>query len=179
MGTFPSEVQKRIIDHRGRPLVVVAGPGTGKTATIVARMTALISEDSKRTVSFLTFTRASSSDTRSKVEDAVGKKHSEDGAGLDLPRVTTLHGFAKSLVHRYAKTLGISESFAVPDVWEANLVVQEAIEDLEIDFAPGELLVAITCYRSPHIGRTHLRSQKHNVTMFFRRLTGYCVSTMR
>ena len=148
MGTFPSKVQKRIIDHRGRPLVVVAGPGTGKTATIVARMTGLIAEDPKRTVSFLTFTRASSGDTRSKVEDAVGKKASEEESGLDLPRVTTLHGFAKSLVHRYAKTLGISESFSIPDVWEANMVVEEAIEDLEIDIAADELLPAITCYRS-------------------------------
>jgi superfamily I DNA/RNA helicase len=39
---FPTEDQTRVINHRGRPLVVVAGPGTGKTRTLVERMIELL-----------------------------------------------------------------------------------------------------------------------------------------
>ena len=71
---FHSPEQRKVIEFTGRRLVIVAGPGTGKTSTIVARMIRLLEENPERVVSFLTFTRASSRDTESKVKEAVGKE---------------------------------------------------------------------------------------------------------
>ena len=68
---FPSEEQRYVIEHRGKPLIVVAGPGTGKTKTIVERMIRLLNEDSSRDISFVTFTRTSRSDTSKKLASEI------------------------------------------------------------------------------------------------------------
>ena len=65
---FPTEQQTKVINHTGKPLVVVAAPGTGKTSTIVARMIKLLKENPNREVSFITFTRTSRRDTDKKVK---------------------------------------------------------------------------------------------------------------
>lgn len=147
MTAFPSEDQQEIIAHRGRPLVVVAGPGTGKTATIVARMIGILLEDPSRVVSFFTFTRASRSDTDKKLKKALGKK-SVGGSPLDLPRVSTLHTFAKSLVHRYAGSLGLQDDFSVLDKRETDLIVSEVIEDLALTLGIGQLKKDLSYYRA-------------------------------
>ena len=103
--SFPNEEQRRVIEHNGRPLVVVAGPGTGKTSTIVARMERLLKENPNREVSFITFTRSSRRDTERKFKDTVGKQALTE-AQFVFPRVSTLHTYAKSIVHKYAKTVG-------------------------------------------------------------------------
>jgi len=51
--SFPDDEQERVINHAGKPMVVVAAPGTGKTSTIVARMIKLLKEDPNREVSLL------------------------------------------------------------------------------------------------------------------------------
>ena len=149
MGSFPSEKQRRVIEHSGRPLVVVAGPGTGKTATIVQRMIRLLGEDPNRTVSFLTFTRASRRDTDGKVRKAVGKA-AADAPKEELPRISTLHTFAKSLVHKFASTIGRGSEFTilVTDQGERELILTDIIRDMSLDLTVQDLEKGIVCFRS-------------------------------
>lgn len=149
MESFPSETQKRVIEHSGRPLVVVAGPGTGKTATIVQRMIRLLGENPDRSVSFLTFTRASRRDTDEKVRKAVGKK-AADAPKEELPRVSTLHTFAKSLVHKFASAIGRDGEFGilVTDQGERELIVADIIRDMSLNVTVQDLEKGIVCFRS-------------------------------
>ena len=87
--------QLRVVDHRGGPLLVLAGPGTGKTTTLVEAMVARLSgPDPLRPdrVLGLTFGRKAAQDWRQRVTARVG-------AGL-VPTVTTFHSFAYALVRR-------------------------------------------------------------------------------
>lgn len=146
---FPSDEQKQIITHKGKPLVVVAAPGTGKTSTIVARMVELLREDSGREVSFVTFTRTSRRDTEAKVMEAVGDEAFVE-TDLAYPRVSTLHGFAKSLVHRYAQLIGREPRFSVlvTERGELDLVLCDMLEDLGIQVPLSELNNALSQFRS-------------------------------
>lgn len=147
--SFPSEEQRAVIEHRGRPLVVVAGPGTGKTRTIVARMIELLSEDPTREVSFVTFTRTSRHDTRRKVEEVLGVSVLEEPR-VDFPRTSTLHTYAKSLLHRYAAKLGRSPNFSVliEDKGERALLLDELISDLGLQLDIETVHKGISCFRS-------------------------------
>lgn len=146
--SFPSKEQKMVIDHRGRPLIVIAVPGTGKTSTIVARMTNLLIENPNREVSFITFTRTSRRDTDSKIRQEVGKEAFED-AEFEFPRVSTLHTYAKSIVHKYASVIERDSKFSIliKDRNEHKLLLAELIDDLGLDISVERLDLDINHYQ--------------------------------
>jgi superfamily I DNA/RNA helicase len=143
----PTPEQRIVINHRGRPLVVVAGPGTGKTRTIVERMIELLREDPRRVVSFITFTRTSRRDTDKKLRQAVGRRAVEVEPE-SFPRISTMHRFAKSLVHRYAPSVGRAENFSVLAPREKDILIAEVIDDLGLALSADELDKAITQFRA-------------------------------
>jgi len=145
--TFPSDEQKAVIDHRGRPLLVIAAPGTGKTRTIVARMIKLLLENPNREVSFITFTRTSRRDIDRKIRKEVGKEVFED-AEFEFPRISTLHAYAKSLLHKYAFAIDRDSKFSIliKDRNEHRLLLAELIDDLKIDISIERLDMDITHY---------------------------------
>ncbi|OEV13620.1 hypothetical protein AN220_29380, partial [Streptomyces nanshensis] len=59
-----------MVDHRGGPLLVLAGPGTGKTTTLVEAVAARVREgvDPER-VLVLTFSRRAAVDLRDRMAD--------------------------------------------------------------------------------------------------------------
>ena len=128
--------------------MVVAAPGTGKTKTIVDRMIRLVHENPERNVAFVTFTRTSRRDTEKKLREAVGEKALDIAEGR-LPRITTLHRFAKWLVHLYATASGQGADFTVlaPRQGEKNILVSEVIEDVGLDAPVADIERAITQYR--------------------------------
>lgn len=146
---FPSEEQQAVIDHRGRPLVVVAGPGTGKTRTLVERMIRLVSERVRGRVAFTTFTRASRRDTAGKLDEFI------DRAGLeipdeDYPTSSTLHTYAKHVVNAHARGIGRRSGFSVmTDTWgERMAVFEDVVDDLELPISSDTLSQAIVYHRA-------------------------------
>lgn len=75
------------------PLMIVAGPGTGKTKTLTARIAHLIARQlvPPDTIVALTFTNKAAADMRQRVAGALG-------GGARLPAVATFHAFALRLL---------------------------------------------------------------------------------
>ncbi|MDP4804860.1 MAG: ATP-dependent helicase [Candidatus Nanopelagicales bacterium] len=86
--------QQRVVDHRSGPLLVLAGPGTGKTTTIVeavvARLCDAVEPVSPDQVLVLTFGRRAAREVRDRVAARVG-------GGL-IPEVATFHSYAYGLL---------------------------------------------------------------------------------
>jgi superfamily I DNA/RNA helicase/RecB family exonuclease len=63
------ESQRRVVEHRGGPLLVLAGPGTGKTATLVAAVADRVERDglSPEQVLVLTFSRRAADELRTRL----------------------------------------------------------------------------------------------------------------
>lgn len=148
--SFPSKEQKKVIDHRGRPLIVIAAPGTGKTSTIVERMIKLLKEEPNREVSFITFTRTSRRDTDKKVKKEVGQDaFDKTKVHFEFPRISTLHTYAKSIVHKYASIIERDSNFSIliKDRNEHKLLLGELIDDLKLDISVDRLDLNITNYQ--------------------------------
>jgi superfamily I DNA/RNA helicase/RecB family exonuclease len=87
--------QQAVVDHRDGPLLVLAGPGTGKTTTVVESVAARLDEGQPPgEVLVLTFGRRAAGEVRDRIAGRVG-------GGL-LPQVATFHSFAYGLIRSYA-----------------------------------------------------------------------------
>ncbi|MDP1877595.1 MAG: ATP-dependent DNA helicase [Actinomycetota bacterium] len=90
--------QRRVVEHRHGPLLVLAGPGTGKTTTIVESMCARLGDDADpldaASVLALTFGRKAATELRERVTHRLG--------GGIVPTVATFHSFAYALLRRFA-----------------------------------------------------------------------------
>ena len=90
--------QSRVVAHRHGPLLVLAGPGTGKTTTIVEAMAARLTDEHDPlpadAVLGLTFGRRAAGELRDRVAARLG--------GGVLPTVATFHAFAFGLLQQFA-----------------------------------------------------------------------------
>ena len=89
------EAQQRVVDHKGGPLLVLAGPGTGKTTTIVAAVAERIERrgiDPGR-ILVLTVSRKAAGELRDRITARLGRTTSE-------PLALTFHSYAYALARR-------------------------------------------------------------------------------
>jgi superfamily I DNA/RNA helicase/RecB family exonuclease len=89
------EAQQRVVDHPGGPLLVLAGPGTGKTTTIVAAVADRIERrgiDPER-VLVLTFSRKAAAELRERITARLRRTTRE-------PLAMTFHSYAYALARR-------------------------------------------------------------------------------
>lgn len=86
--------QQRVVEHRGAPLLVLAGPGTGKTTTlvetVVARLTDAVAPLPPERMLVLTFGRRAAGELRDRIAARIG--------GGVLPTIATFHSFAYGFV---------------------------------------------------------------------------------
>ena len=97
----PSDEQLRAILAPEGPLLIVAGPGSGKTATLAERIGYLVRVcriPPQRVLAFA-FTRVAAATLRDRLILRLGP----DGAAVD---VTTFHAFGRRVVERWATDLG-------------------------------------------------------------------------
>ncbi len=89
------EAQRAAVEHPGGPLLVLAGPGTGKTTTLVeavARRVALGVDPERLLV--LTFSRKAAQELRDRITARLGRTTA-------APPAATFHSFCYSLVGAY------------------------------------------------------------------------------
>ena len=120
----PSAEQARVVAAPAdRPLVVVAGAGSGKTETMAARVAWLVANRivEPEAVLGLTFTRKAASELDERVRLRLGAlaRHADTDedlrARLDIaqPTVATYHGYAASLVAEHGLRIGVEPGAGV------------------------------------------------------------------
>jgi len=104
----PNEAQRQVIGHLDGPLLVIAGPGSGKTYSIVLRALnlLLLNKAAPRQVVLCTFTEKAAFEMRDRISSAAQKvSYRKDLSEL---RVTTIHGLCNQFLsqHRHNTPLG-------------------------------------------------------------------------
>ena len=97
----PTDEQRRVIAHRGGRLRVLAGPGTGKTATLVEAVAERITERDvpPESILVLTFSRRAAAELTDRITRRLAITTRE-------PLVRTLHSYAFSLLRAHAVRSG-------------------------------------------------------------------------
>ncbi|AYY11697.1 AAA family ATPase [Actinobacteria bacterium YIM 96077] len=108
----------------GGPLLIIAGPGTGKTRTLTHRIAHLLTEQGvpARQCLAITFTRRAAKEMTDRLHGLVGR----ESAALT---VTTFHSFGLSIVREQHWRFGLSADFGVADAERQLEILAEALGD--------------------------------------------------
>jgi len=159
------------------PVLVLAGPGSGKTRVLTHRIAYIISHFQVRPprVLAVTFTNKAAREMEQRVQQMLGAKT----RGLVLG---TFHGVCARFLRREADALPVNANFAIFDADDQLKLVERALEELNIDkkrhtprsvhgaisYAKNELLMpedlTATDYRSEVIRRVFRRYQELLIT---------------
>lgn len=121
-----TEEQRKVVEHFGVPLRVLAGPGTGKTLCIIERIKHLINLHKilPSTISAITFTNAAAGELRNRLE--------REGIKADkLPYVNTLHGFALGILKNHLQRAGLKAGFKPVYGVIQRILTEDVVEDLK------------------------------------------------
>jgi DNA helicase-2/ATP-dependent DNA helicase PcrA len=134
-----TESQKRAVLHKDGPLLILAGPGSGKTRVITHRIAALVQQGvMPDNICAVTFTNKAAEEMRQRV------------ISMYVPRgvhVSTFHSLCVRVLRHYHQAAGISSTFSIFDTSEQKSCIREAVKqsDLELKtFPPAAMLETIS-----------------------------------
>jgi DNA helicase-2/ATP-dependent DNA helicase PcrA len=138
-----TEPQRQAVTHRDGPLLVLAGPGSGKTRVITHRIAYLLESGVPATqILALTFTN--------KAADEMHRRLAELAPG-ERVWISTFHRFGAMLLRRYAEYVGLQPNFTVYDTNDSRQTIKRAIEARNLNtlnYTPERLAEAISAAKN-------------------------------
>jgi len=135
--------QRKAVFHVEGPLLVIAGPGSGKTRVITYRIAALIDSGiNPRNICAITFTN--------KAAEQMRQRAATLGASAGA-HISTFHSLCVRILRRYANRSGISANFSIYDAADQKRCVKRAIVDCDLNttnFSPARMLDAISTLKN-------------------------------
>ena len=131
--------QRRAVEHLEGPLLVLAGPGSGKTRVITRRIARMVEQGvDPREILGITFTNK-----------AAGEMASRVAALLPGQRVwiSTFHRFCARVLRERAEAVGLQPNFTILDTSDQRQMVREVLSDLNLDavhFPPARIVERIS-----------------------------------
>ena len=126
-----TERQAEAVLHTEGPLLVLAGPGSGKTRVITRRIAYLVGMGIPSwQILAVTFTNKAAREMRERVVHLLG-----EGAIAKGLTVTTFHALCARLLRRYAdvaKLPGLTGTFAIYDTDDQTATIKRAIDELDL-----------------------------------------------
>ncbi|MEU4093837.1 ATP-dependent DNA helicase [Streptomyces sp. NPDC026673] len=112
--------QRAVVEHSGGPLLVLAGPGTGKTTTLVESVAERVRRggDPER-ILVLTFSRKAAGELRDRMAARMG--------GAAAPSATTFHSFCYALVRAHQEPELFADPLRLLSGPEQDLAVRELL----------------------------------------------------
>ena len=122
--------QRRAASWRDGPLLVLAGPGSGKTRVLAVRVARILEESEEASVLALTFTNKAAVEMRERVERLLDRR-------ADRARLRTFHAFAGDLLSQHGSHVGLRPDFTLLTQDEDRLaVLHEVVKGLPDDDGP-------------------------------------------
>ncbi len=113
--------QLEAVTHIDGPLLILAGPGSGKTRVVTHRIANMLAEGvSPRNIVALTFTNKAAAEMKARLERMVGR---------NSVWMSTFHRFCGYLLRQNASLVGLSENFSIYDTEDAKKQLELAIEE--------------------------------------------------
>lgn len=131
--------QKKAAMHIDGPCFVTAGPGSGKTATVVRRTACMIAKGVRpENVCLFTFTNKAAREMKERIIGYIGE---------DANKITmgTYHSVCCKLLRKYAKAIEFTNNFTILDSDESLKIIKKFAKEYDIE--PKDAVSAISDFK--------------------------------
>ena len=147
-----TEAQRTAVEHIEGPLMVLAGPGSGKTRVITYRIANLLQHGATSDqILALTFTNKAAREMSDRVQRLLG--------GTRV-LVSTFHRFCARLLRRWPEAVGLKENFTILDHGDQVQLIRSIMKDEGLDAVfhdPSRVLSRISRSRNDLISAEEFR----------------------
>ncbi len=138
-----TEPQREAVMHVDGPMLILAGPGSGKTRVITRRVAYLVRHVgiAPWNILAITFTNKAAGEMRERVATLVSERQAR------AITVCTFHSLCARILRTYAQRLHLPESFSIYDTDDQQRAMKQAINEVEVNsanFPPSKVLHAIS-----------------------------------
>jgi DNA helicase-2/ATP-dependent DNA helicase PcrA len=154
--------QREAAEHFERPLLVLAGAGSGKTRVLTTRVAHLVEEHGvdPGSILALTFTNKAAGEMRERVRKLLGR----EPAGM---WIGTFHAIGARILRRHATRLGWSPNFLIYDAGDAESLIRRIVkDDLQLDpkrWSPRAIQSSISSAKNELVGVQAFQEQAIDV----------------
>lgn len=138
-----TDSQKKAVFHIEGPLLIIAGPGSGKTRVITHRISALIESGVRPyNICAITFTNKAANEMRDRAV-ALG---SSAGA-----HISTFHSLCVRILRQYAGDSHIRANFTIYSSSEQRTCMKQAVKECQLEssnFPPARMLDAVSTLKN-------------------------------
>ena len=132
--------QRDAVHHVDGPVLILAGPGSGKTRVVTRRIANLITNAgiSPANILAITFTNKAAREMAERVEQLLPGQR---------VWVSTFHKFCARILREYGDIVGIKSSFSILDTADQKQMVRLVLNELDIDavhYSPNKVLWRIS-----------------------------------
>lgn len=144
--TTLNPAQREAVEAIKGPVLILAGPGSGKTRVITHRVAYLVKVCgiSPHHIMAVTFTNKAAREMRERLEELLGQ-------AIEALTLGTFHAICARILRREGKAIGLESSFVIYDEDDQLRLVKQVLEELNLDpkqYAPQTLRSAIDAAKS-------------------------------
>ncbi len=156
-----NDIQRQAVTNTSGPVMVIAGPGSGKTRVLTYRIAHLIEKgvDPFRILS-LTFTNKAAKEMRERIEHVIGGEARNVWMG-------TFHSIFARILRQEATKIGYPSNFTIYDSSDSKNVVKQIVKELELNdklYKPSTVFNRISAAKNNLIGPQKYREDKYLVS---------------
>jgi DNA helicase-2/ATP-dependent DNA helicase PcrA len=146
-----NDAQKTAVQAPPGPMIVLAGPGSGKTRVLTSRIAFLIMHGAAPgSIVAVTFTNKAANEMRKRIKNVLGIKHDSE---LHVT-VGTFHRVCLDILREYGYLDGLEPNFLIFDADQQKQLVVQAMEELGISteaVQPNTIRFAISNLKSQNL----------------------------
>lgn len=156
--------QKEAVLATEGPVLILAGPGSGKTKTLTSRVVWLLSQGiPPEHLLAITFTNRAAGEMRERIKKLAGNRNIENLF------IGTFHSFAAKILRTHALHLGYLRNFTIFDDDDALSLVKEVMKEEEINpkqFAPGAVANTVSRLKNELITPERYEAEAGNLDLY-------------
>ncbi|KPL22783.1 MAG: hypothetical protein AMJ93_06370 [Anaerolineae bacterium SM23_84] len=158
--------QRQAVEALDGPVLVLAGPGSGKTRVLTYRVAYLVRECgiNPYNIMAVTFTNKAAREMRNRLDNLIGARH------LQQLTIGTFHAICARLLRREAKVIGFPPNFVIYDRADQLGLVRQALKELDLDekmYRPAAIQGAISKAK-----RSLLTPEEYNPPSYWHEVAG-------